>query len=612
MAVIAPRVEVVMRVAAHRPSLDLAVVGNCEVSGLLDDRGRLVWACLPRPDSDPIFCGLLDARGGDAEGGVFAVEMVDAASHQQSYLQNTAVVETIADDGAGNQLRLTDFCPRFRERGRVFKPMMFVRIAEPVHGRPRVRMRFRPVNRYGSQASELTTGSHHLTVAAANVTCRLTTDASLTALLDGQPVIVDKPLAMILGPDETVESAPLSQAHTFLEQTIDYWHEWVRSLAIPFDWQAAVIRAAITLKLCTYEDSGAVLAALTTSIPEAAHSGRNWDYRYCWLRDSFFVIQALNRLGATRTMEGFLRYLSNVIAKSPDGALQPAYTLAGDSRGEERVVDTLAGYRGMGPVRVGNLALFQRQNDVYGAVIMAISQFFYDARLTTPGDATLFARLEPLGEQASAVFERPDAGPWEFRGIEQVHTYSACMCWAACDRLARIAHHLGLSDRAAHWQARAAAMKSRILQHACSATDDSLVDSFGGSELDATALLLPELGIMDATDPRFVATMERIDHELRQGDHFFRYRHPDDFGVPRNAFTVCSFWYVNALARLGRAGEARAAFERLLARRNHLGLLSEDIDPATDELWGNYPQTYSMVGIISSALRLSRPWEEVV
>ena len=601
-----------MTANASRPSLNLAIVGNCQVAGLLDALGRLVWACMPRPDSDPTFCSLLDPLGGDAKNGVFAIELLDARDHQQSYLPNTAVVETVMDDSAGNQLRLTDFCPRFRERGRVFKPMMYIRLLEPSRGRPRIRMRFKPVNEFGSRPSELTIGSHHLRVDAADVICRLTTDASLTALVEEHAVILDRPLAFILGPDETVAEAPLSLARGLLEQTVDYWQEWVRTLAIPVDWQEAVIRAAITLKLCTYEDSGAVLAALTTSIPESAGSGRNWDYRYCWLRDSFFVIQALNRLGATRTMEGFLHYLNNVIAQSPSGTLRPAYSLAGDSCGEEVLVQALEGYRGMGPVRVGNLALMQTQHDVYGAVIMATSQLFYDARLISPGDAGSFVRLEALGEQAAIVFEQPDAGPWEFRGIEQVHTYSACMCWAACDRLARIACHLGLNDRAEYWRKRASAMKDRILEQSWNGTRNSLVDRFGGQDLDATALLLPDLGLMSATDPRFVATVERIDRELRHGDYLFRYRHPDDFGVPRNAFTVCSFWYVNALAHLGRTGEAREAFERLLTRRNHLGIFSEDIDPATHEHWGNYPQTYSMVGIISSALRLSRPWEEVV
>ena len=601
-----------MSTAVSRASLNLAVVGNCEVAGLVDELGRLVWACLPRPDSDPAFCALLDGRGGDAERGVFAIELMNLAHHQQNYRQNTAIIDTLLGDTAGSQLRITDFCPRFRDRGRVFRPMMFIRIVEPLYGQPRIRLRFKPVNDYGARTPEVTAGSHHLRVVASDVTYRLTTDASLTALVDERAFVLDRPLVLILGPDEPLDAAPLILARTFMEQTTDYWHEWVRSLAVPVDWQSAVIRAAITLKLCTYEDTGAVMAALTTSIPESADSGRNWDYRYCWLRDSFFVIQALNRLGATRTMEGFLRYLGNIVVHSPASALQPAYSLRGDSRGEENLISTLEGYRGMGPVRVRNLALEQRQHDVYGAVIMASSQFFYDSRLLQRGDARLFARLEALGEHAAAVFDLPDAGPWEFRGVEQIHTYSAGMCWAACERLARIATHLGLDHRAERWRVRAAAMQERILTRAWNAECNSFVSHFDGQDLDATALLLPELGMVSAADPRFAATVLRIERELRRGDYLFRYRHADDFGVPRNAFTVCSFWYINALARLGRVEEARESFERLLSRRNHLGMFSEDVDPDSHEHWGNYPQTYSMVGIVSSALRLSRSWEEVV
>jgi GH15 family glucan-1,4-alpha-glucosidase len=487
-----------------------------------------------------------------------------------------------------------------------------VRILEPLQGRPGVRIRFTPATNYGARAAELTAGSHHLRVAATDAACRLTTDASLSAITEQHPFELDRSMALILGPDETIESAPLTVAHAWMEQTATYWEEWVRSLAVPLDWQAAVIRAAITLKLCTYEDSGAVLAALTTSIPESADSGRTWDYRYCWLRDSAFVIQALNRLGATRTMEGFLRFINNIVAQSPAVALQPAYALAGGMRHDEVMIETLDGFRGMGPVRMGNHALTQNQNDVYGAVVMAASQFFYDLRLTLPGDATLFARLESLGEHGFNAYDRPDAGPWEMRGTQQVHTYSACMCWAACDRLARIAGHLGLGERAEHWHARARALRQHILARAWCDHCNSLVSRYDGHDVDATALLLPEMGFMSAADPRFVATMSRIDRELRVGEYLFRYRHDDDFGAPRNAFTVCSFWYVNALGRMGHTSRARDAFEKLLAQRNPLGLLSEDIDPTTHEHWGNYPQTYSMVGIISSALRLSRSWEEVV
>jgi GH15 family glucan-1,4-alpha-glucosidase len=263
-------------------------------------------------------------------------------------------------------------------------------------------------------------------------------------------------------------------------------------------------------------------------------------------------------------------------------------------------------------VRVGNLAYLQRQKDIYGAVVLAAAQSFFDQRLTAPGDHGLYQRLERLGEHAAAIYAQPDSGPWEFRGMERAHTFSAAMCWAGCDRLFRIANVLGLPDRAQHWGQRATAMRDHILGAAWNERRQALSGSFGGDELDATSVLLPELGIVSPRDPRFLATLDAIERELKHGDWLYRYRHPDDFGTPVTAFTICAFWYVNALAAAGRREEAREHFQRLLQHRTSLGLLSEDIEPGTGELWGNFPQTYSMVGIINCAVRLSRPWEEVL
>jgi len=356
-----------------------------------------------------------------------------------------------------------------------------------------------------------------------------------------------------------------------------------------------------------------VLAALTTSIPESAGSGRTWDYRYCWLRDSHFVIQALNRLGATQTMEAYLHFIDHIIARSTTGELQPLYGISGSPDAEERLVPAFEGYRGMGPVRIGNQAAKQTQYDVYGSVILATAQLFFDERLVRSGDRPLLASLYRLGDRASAVYELPDAGPWELRGNERVHTFSAAISWAGCDRLARIAAHVGDTRPAGQWRVRAEDMRTRILSRAWSERRQAFTGFFGGEPLDASSLLLPELGMLPATDPRFLATLERVGAELGgQGANVFRYREEDDFGTPHNAFTVCGFWYVNALAAAGKIDEARDRFSRLLELRNPLGLLSEDIEPATGALWGNYPQTYSMVGIINSAMRLSRPWEELV
>ena len=592
--------------------MNYGVIGNCQVAALIDEQARMVWACLPRPDGDPVFSALLQKEGGESEQGVFAIDMIDLTRSEQTYLRNSAIIETRLYDAHGGALRIVDFAPRFRSRGRVFRPMMFVRSVEPLAGRPTLRLRLRPTAGFGERCEPGISGSHHIRFAADNLHYRVTTDASLASLLENRPVVLEQPLHFIVGPDETLQESPAALAREFLGATLSYWQEWVRTLAVPADWQDAVIRAAITLKLCTYEDTGAVLAALTTSIPEAANSTRNWDYRYCWLRDSYFVVQTLNRLGATRTMEAYLHYIDHIIASSTADQLQPLYGITGDPRAEEKIATTLTGYRGMGPVRFGNLAAEQVQHDVYGSVILAATQLFFDQRLVRSGDQTLLERLYRLGKRAVATFEQPDAGPWEFRGKLQRHTFSAAISWAGCDRLARIARRVGDVIAAREWSAHADRMRAEILKGAWNEELQSFTSAFGNRDLDATTLLLPELGLLPATDPRFLKTLERIEQELRVGDLMFRYKHADDFGKPENAFTICAFWYVNALAASGRVDEARERFSRLLELRNPLGLLSEDITPATGELWGNFPQTYSMVGVIGSALRLSRSWEEIV
>jgi GH15 family glucan-1,4-alpha-glucosidase len=599
-------------VSGTQPNLNLGVIGNCQVAALIDDRARIVWTCLPGPDGDPVFSALLSAEGGAAARGVFAVDLADAIASEQHYVPNTAILETTLRDPRGGTVRVTDFCPRFRTRGRTFRPMMLVRIVEPIAGRPIVCVRLRPAANFGAQSDSGRCASHHIQFNAAAIGYRVTTDASLSAVLEDRPIVLEQPLTFILGPDETVEETPAILAHTQLRETRHYWQDWVRTLAVPFDWQEAVIRAAITLKLCTYEDTGAVLAALTTSIPESPNSGRNWDYRYCWLRDSFFVIQALNRLGATRTMEAYLHFIDNIVARSSVGELQPLYSIKGDKHAEERTIATLDGYRGMQPVRVGNQAAMQTQHDVYGSVILATTQLFFDRRLTRGGDLALFERLQPLGDRAATMYELPDAGPWELRGRRTTNTFSAVMSWAGCDRLARIAGRLGATSASDRWRVCADDMRGRILARSWNDRRRALVASFEGDDLDATALLLPELGMLASNDPRFLSTLDAIGRELREGDLVFRYRHADDFGVPQSAFTVCAFWYVNALAATGQRDLAREQFERLLSHANPLGLFSEDIDPATGEMWGNFPQTYSMVGVITSARRLSRTWEDAL
>jgi GH15 family glucan-1,4-alpha-glucosidase len=588
-------------------TLDLALIGNCTIGALVDARANITWGCFPRFDGDPVFCALLKDSDDD---GFFAVEVADCERTEQHYLENTAILVTRLHDRQGGAIEVTDFAPRFGQHGRTFRPMMLVRRIRRLGGSPRVTVRLRPTCADGSGRPQITWGSNHIRYVAPALTLRLTTDASLTAIQQETPFFLEDTVTLLLGADETVNEAVDVVGRRFFEETAQYWREWVRNLAIPFEWQEAVIRAAITLKLNAYDDTGAVIAAMTTSIPEAAGSSRNWDYRYCWLRDGYFVVNALNRLGATRTMERYLAYIVNIAATAEGGPLQPVFGIDGRSELDEREVPALAGYRGMGPVRMGNLAYRQVQHDVYGSAVLAASHIFFDQRLTRRGDEASFRRLEPLGEQAIRCHDQPDAGLWELRGSARVHTFSAVMCWVACDRLARIASRLGLAERASYWLAQSQQIHETISRRAWNEQRGSFVSTFEGAAMDASLLLLVELGFLDAGDPRFAATVSVVEKDLRRGDFIFRYVESDDFGEPENAFLVCTFWYVNALATLGRRDEARELFEKLLVCRNRHGLLAEHIDPRSGEQWGNFVQTYSMVGLINAAIRLSIRWDQ--
>ncbi|HEU5468631.1 MAG TPA: glycoside hydrolase family 15 protein, partial [Steroidobacteraceae bacterium] len=412
----------------RRASLDLGVTGNCIISALVDREARVVWSCLPRLDGDPVFHALVDNAGDDGARGFWSVELTGLERSEQEYVGNTAVLVTRLYSTNGSAVEVTDFCPRFERGGRMFRPQMLVRTVKTLAGTPRITVRLRPSFGYGSIAPAMTHGSNHIRYVSPDRVLRLTSDAPVSYLLAETPFQLERAVHFVLGADETLTESPEQTARDFQELTEAYWRRWTRRLAIPPEWQDAVIRAAITLKLCQFEETGAIVAAMTTSIPEAPASGRNWDYRFCWLRDAFFVVRALNSLSEVGTMEHYLRYLGNIVGQATDGHLQPVYGIALERRLEEREVATLAGYRGMGPVRVGNQAYEHLQHDVYGNVVLATSQAFFDRRLLRPATMQDFTRLERVGEQAYRVHATPDASMWELRTRERVHTSSALMC----------------------------------------------------------------------------------------------------------------------------------------------------------------------------------------
>ncbi|MEZ5956108.1 MAG: glycoside hydrolase family 15 protein [Hyphomonadaceae bacterium] len=591
--------------------LDLAPIGNCAASALVDRNGVFVWACVPRIDGDPMFSALLSGEDpAQVKRGVWAIDLIDQVSTVQSYERNTPILRTTLTDSRGGAIEIVDFCPRFHRHHRPYRPLAFIRVVRPLSGSPRIRVRLTPTTDWGARDAEITTGSNHIRYRVPGM-MRLTTTAPVSHVLHGRVFRLEEELVFFLGPDEPFDSNLRDVARSMLDNTTLYWRHWTRMLATPLDWQSDVIRAAITLKLCVHEETGAIVAAMTTSIPEAPNSGRNWDYRYCWLRDAYYTVQALNRLGAADILEGYLGYLRNIIDATPNGRIQPLYGVGMEPILAETEVRTLPGYRGMRPVRVGNQAHEHHQHDVYGQIVLSTAQAFYDTRLFRPAGIDDFYALESVGDRAYDVYAKPDAGLWEFRTRTSVHTYSALMCWAACDRLANAAHRLDLFERAAHWRARAEEIRNAIETKAWNANLGRFAATLGGREMDASLLQMVDTRFLAANDPRFLATLEHLEHDLRRGDVVLRYSDDDDFGKPETAFNFCTFWLIEALYLVGRREEARALFDQMLSRRTRAGLLSEDCDVSTGAPWGNYPQTYSLAGLINCAVLLSDSWSSV-
>lgn len=594
------------------PNLELSPIGNCQVSALIDCEGGFAWGCVPRVDGDPVFCSLLN--GENREDGVWRFEIEGQVSATQRYRRNTPILVTRLESEDGSAVEIHDFCPRFERSGRMYRPVAFTRILRPVAGTPRLRIVLTPMKNYGGTRAETTSGTNHIRYMVEPQALRLSTDAPVGYMLENRAFRLEHDMHFFLGPDEPFVGNLRSEVRQMEALTERYWSHWTRGLHIPLEWQEEVIRCAIALKLCQHEETGAIVAALTTSVPEAPNSERNWDYRFCWIRDSYYTVQALNRLGALDVLEKYLAYLRNIIDGAKGGHIQPLYSVMGESELDEGHETALAGYRGMGPVRRGNAAFKQVQHDCYGQIVLPTVQGFFDRRLLRMADEGDFESLEQVGEMAWAMHDQPDAGLWEFRTRQEVHTYSAVMCWAACDRLANVAERLGREDRCEYWQQRAEAIRARIESEAW--VEDGKGGghygaSFQSDYLDASLLQMVELRFLSPDNERFLETFAAVERDLRRGDHMLRYAAEDDFGAPETAFNVCTFWLIEALHLVGRSDEARVLFETMLSHTTRSGLLSEDLDYETGELWGNFPQTYSLVGVINCAGLLSKPWSEV-
>lgn len=574
------------------PHLDHGVIGNCRVLALVAPSSAIDWLCLPRFDSPSVFGRLLDAE----RGGTFRFLRAGAEiAGQLEYVRNTNVLRSYfqSEDVAWE---IFDFAPRIPEGLGMRAPLEIVRLIRPIKGHPVLRIDFDPRPDYARADANLVETTHGVALGP-DGPMHLVTNLPNAYVLGKSEFVLDQPYYFVFSYGKP-EATNLERIQFELDSTIAGWRAWAKSCALPAFAPDKVLRSALCLKLHAHAETGAIIAAATTSIPEAMGTERTWDYRYCWLRDAAFVTEALRRISQLSEGEQFVRFLRTVAEAGP---LQPVYGIAGERNLEESFLPHLAGFGGNGFVRIGNAAALQQQNDLMGEMVLCLATLITDPRLVYD-DTTPFLHLtERLVEEAISAMNRPDMGIWEFRTQLRHYTFSRAMCWAAVQRGAELQRLHGNNDLARRWQAIADADRAVILERGYNAKLGFFTQALDGEFADASNLLLGTIGLVDPCDPRYVSTVDAYGKLLMEQGLMLRYVNKDDFGATTSAFTICSFWYVEALAQMGRLEEAIALFDRLTRFANPVGLFSEDVDPKTGALLGNFPQAYTHVGLINAA-----------
>lgn len=574
------------------------IIGNCSYIAHVQTDTNISWLCWPAFDSTFVFGSKLDAD----KGGEFSIKPDGEFTSRQRYISNSNVLETEihTDEGA---YRVTDFAPRFALHERYYKPLMLIRKVERLRGESKIRVRCYPVTDYGKKAQSRHRGSNHVQFLGGEDEMRLTTNMPISHFFEPGSILLRDTIYLVLTYGQPLEAPLASTVENFLMKTTSYWRTWIKHTSISNYYQEAVIRSALALKIHQYEDTGAIIAASTSSLPEHPGSGRNWDYRYCWIRDSFYVLSTLLHIGQFEEMEHYADYIGNISVNEP-GRFQPLYSITGKKKLIEQELDYLTGYEGNGPVRIGNQAYEHVQNDVYGQVLLSLLPLYTDHRFVRGERSSSVNWLEAIIAKMEATIDEKDAGIWEFRNFANYHCYTNLFQWAGARAAIRIAQTLDATELIA----RAEVIMEKAVGHIESCYDpkrEVYTHAVGSPHLDASTLQLIIMNYLDPNSEKAKNHLKALEKELMTDKGlFYRYLHADDFGKPKSTFLICAFWYVEALASVGRMDDAVKTFEHLLTYANHLLLFSEDIDENDGSQWGNFPQAYSHVGLINAVYRI--------
>lgn len=582
------------------------IIGNCAFIALVDTHANVGFMCWPRFDSSFIFGSLLDQD----KGGRFSISPVsERYTSTQAYIPNTNILETTfhCEDG---KYKVVDFAPRFFQYQRAYKPLMLFRKVVPLEGRPRIRVSCRPVGDYGERVPNPVMGSSHIRYEGLATQVRLTTNISLNHVLKEDAFTLSQTQYFALSWGLPLEAPLETTAESFLAATKLYWTSWVQNTSTEQFRQESVIRSALTLKLHQYQDTGAIIAATTTSLPESPGSTRNWDYRFCWFRDAHYTLKALNDLSHFNILRDYARFIENVVL-SEDRRYHPLVPIASNGFPKEKILN-LAGYLGEQPVRIGNQAHEHIQNDVYGQVLVTLLPFFTDLRLEGETGKSLEETAWHCLEMIENTMEEPDNGLWEFRGTSQLHCYTFLFHWAGSNAGKKIAAVIK-DQKMERYASKLVKASAEMIERCYDDKNGVYTQAIGNPNLDASLLQLINMGYLKPDSPKAISHLRVLEAELKTPSGlFYRYKHADDFGVPESTFLICAFWYVESLARMNRTTEAVETFDMLVGHGNHLGLLSEDLHEETGSQWGNFPQTYSHVGLINAAFAISKKLDQPI
>jgi GH15 family glucan-1,4-alpha-glucosidase len=584
-------------------NLNYGVIGNCASAALISQDGCIEWCCLPSFDSPSVFAKILDKN----RGGEFRVQASSDYKIRQEYIPKTNVLVTTFSRKK-DKFELIDFMPRYKtDSGKYHHPPDIIRYIRYISGKPEIRIAYDPRPCFGQYDVRTEIRNEYIktgTLKGAYESIYLYSDLDLGRIADNKPITIQRDCFLLLSYNQKLIDLDLGTVQLEYEKTRVYWLNWSANTRRFSHFNEAINRSALVLKLLSYQKTGAIIAAVSTSLPEALGTERNWDYRYCWLRDASMCVAVLTKLGHYKVAKRFLDFILDIIPYK-DEKIQIMYGINGQKNLKEQELDFLAGYESVKPVRIGNAAYTQKQNDIFGELLDAIYHYLgIFKREIVQNKEDIWTVVRTLARHVEHNWSKKDRGIWEFRSQRKHFTFSKLLSWVAMDRAMKIARYFGMNDYVKVWSNIRSQVKKDIHKRGWDIHSSAFVQAYGENHLDAANLLMAHYGFIKADDPKFVSTVKMTEKQLSRDGLMFRYRNEDDFGTPQSSFTVCTFWLISALYKIGEKRKAKEMFQNVLNYRNHLGLLSEDIDFETKRLLGNFPQGYSHIALIDAAITL--------